>query len=170
MRSGGTNRSVRRPARRPGSTISLPLPAERVAVRLMNTIWADRLGVHDAISTTADLGTWLNAVFPLDAAQASRPGPQPGPADLSRFRALRDGLRRLAALLVGDTRPTAEPAPADVQPAVAVVNEAAALAPLWPRLTYQNGHLLRVVDDLTDPQQRLTSIAQQAVDLLTGND
>lgn len=74
-------------------------------VDLLNTVWADRSGVHD------DLGD--------------------GPAAL---RGLRDALRVLAADRTDDPRPVAGGAPDRVSQAVATLNAASALAPSWPTL------------------------------------
>jgi hypothetical protein len=81
------------------ASLALVLPDEPLAVRLMNTIWADRHGVYDALDTVANLQAWLTAVRP------GGDGPSPDASDLERFRALRDALRRLAAVLTDDTRP-----------------------------------------------------------------
>src|SRR5436190_86729 len=88
------------------------LPDEPLPVRLINTIGADRSGVHAA---SAD--------------------------DLARFRRLRDALRRLAALLTDDTRVEAASPTPTVERAIADLNDAAALAPTWPRLELRDGAL-----------------------------
>jgi predicted RNA-binding Zn ribbon-like protein len=74
-------------------------------VALLNTVRADRGGVHD------------------DLADAS-----------PRRRALRDALRVLAADRTHDPRPVAEGHAARVGEAVATLNAVAALAPGWPTL------------------------------------
>jgi predicted RNA-binding Zn ribbon-like protein len=148
-----------------GASAALVLPGEPVPVRLMNTIWAERSGVHDALTTTGDLQAWLAATHP------GRDQPEPGPGDLDRFRALRNALRRLAALVTGDTRTAAASATSGIGQAVAEVNHAAAQAPAWPQLAYQGGHLYTTAGGGTAPARRaLSSIAQQAVGLLTGQD
>jgi predicted RNA-binding Zn ribbon-like protein len=43
---------------------SAPLHGEPLPVELMNTVWADRDGVHDSLRDTADLAAWLRAVAP----------------------------------------------------------------------------------------------------------
>jgi predicted RNA-binding Zn ribbon-like protein len=121
--------------------------------------------VHDALTTTGDLGAWLAATYPgLDQ-------PGPGPGDLDSFRALRDALRRLAALVTGDTRPAAASATTAIGQAVADVNDAAAQAPIWPQLAYHGGELRPTAGgDATPARRALSSIAQQAIGLLTGQD
>jgi predicted RNA-binding Zn ribbon-like protein len=148
-----------------GGARTLVLPGEPLPVRLMNTVWADRSGVYDALTTTGDLRAWLAATHPgLDQ-------PDPGPGDLDRFRALRDALRRLAALVTGDTRIAAASATAGVVQAVAEVNRAAAQAPPWPELVYHGGDLHAAAGGGATPARRaLSSIASQAVGLLTGLD
>jgi predicted RNA-binding Zn ribbon-like protein len=166
------------------------LPGEPVPVRLMNTVRADRGGVHDALTTPGDLRAGLAAVYP---------DVEPHGADLDRFRALRDALRRLAALVTGDHRPAAASAHAttarsvtkgdadaeigadaevdddaadgdgDVARAVAEVNAAAALAPSWPQLVLRDGGLRRTVTGAAGPGERLLSgVAREAVELFTG--
>jgi predicted RNA-binding Zn ribbon-like protein len=140
------------------------LPGEPVPVRLMNTIWADRSGVHDALTTTGDLRAWLAATHP----GVGRP--EPGSGDLDGFRALRDALRRLAALVTGDTRTAAASATVGIGQAVAEVNRAAAQAPTWPQLAYHSGDLCLAIGGDAAARRALSSIAQQAVGLLTGQD
>jgi predicted RNA-binding Zn ribbon-like protein len=147
------------------ASLAIVLPDEPLPVRLMNTIWADRLGVHDALTTTADLLAWLDAVRP-DGGE-----PVLDPRDLERFRVLRDALRRLAAVLTGDTRPAAASATRDVDEAVADVNVAAAQAPPRPRLAHRAGELrLAAAGHATWTRRLLSAIAYESIDLLTGDD
>lgn len=99
-----------------------PVSGEPAPVRLMNTVHADRSGVHDSLATVADLRRFL----------AAQPGGVPGrvtASDLAAARALRDALRRLAADVTGDDRPAAL-SPLGERAAVAVVNTTlAAVAP-----------------------------------------
>jgi predicted RNA-binding Zn ribbon-like protein len=144
---------------------ALLLPDEPVPVRLMNTVWADRYGVHDALTTAGSLRVWLAAVHPEHA-------PLPvGTADLARFRALRDALRRLAALLTGDTRPTGSSATTSIAQAVADINEAVAQAPTWPRLAHRDGQLYAVTAGHASATRLcLSAIATHSIELLTGPD
>jgi predicted RNA-binding Zn ribbon-like protein len=66
------------------------LPDERVAVRLMSTIWANAEGPHDELVTSGDLDAWLDAVG-LD-----RGGARATDSELVLARELRDGVRLLA--------------------------------------------------------------------------
>jgi predicted RNA-binding Zn ribbon-like protein len=120
----------------------------------MNTIRADRSGVHDHLTTTEELTSWL------DGAPAAE-------ADLVAFRSLRVALRDLAALLTGDTRPIA--ADHDVERAVAEVNRAVTTASTWPQLTLSDGGLHRLLTtDAPAASFALAGIAAEAVDLFTG--
>jgi len=147
------------------ASLALLLPDEPAPVRLMNTIWADRFGVYDALTTAGNLRAWLAAIHPAGDEVA------PGRGDVERFRALRDALRRIAALLTGDTRPAAASATTDIEQAVADINHAAAQAPTWPQLTYQHGELQHTTAGrATATQRALSSIAHESIDLLTGED
>jgi predicted RNA-binding Zn ribbon-like protein len=121
--------------------------------------------VYDALDTVANLQAWLTAVRP------GGDGPSPDASDLERFRALRDALRRLAAVLTDDTRPSAASPITDVGRAIAEVNRAAALAPAQPRLTLQNGRLRLAPASQASPAQRaLSSIAGEAMTLMAAED
>jgi predicted RNA-binding Zn ribbon-like protein len=143
-------------------SLAIVLPDEPVSVRLMNTIWADRSGVHDVLTSTANLAAWLAAVH--DDSRF-----MPDARDLQRFRALRDGLRRLAALITDDNRPAAASATTDVHRAVADVNRAVVRDPSLPQLAYDAGALrLTATPTSTEVRQALSSIAQSSVELLAG--
>jgi predicted RNA-binding Zn ribbon-like protein len=159
MQDGVTVRIVR-------GEFVLVLPDEPAPVRLMNTIWADRHGVHDALTTPDDLRAWLSAVYP-DAEMLHPSRIRPG--DVRRFRALRDAVRDLAALITSDTRPRSESAGVGISRAVAAVNDAAALAVLSPRLVHRDGELRRITAGPAGAVDlALSSIAQEAIDLLAG--
>lgn len=143
---------------------ALLLPDESAPIRLMNTIWADRARLrHDDLASVDDLRAWLEAIDPASAGAAV------DASDLGRFRALRDGLRRLAAFLTEDTRPAAASAIREVEAAVAAVNRSAARAPSRPLLALEGDRLTSRPDDTAAPADRcLASIAAQAIDLFTG--
>lgn len=105
----------------PSALLREPLPVE-----FMNTVWADRDGVHDSLAGEGGLVRWLGPAS----------GAVPDGVVLGRFRAVRDAMRALAAEVTGDTRPAAGPAVRDVPGAVATVNQACAAAPSWSRLAW----------------------------------
>jgi predicted RNA-binding Zn ribbon-like protein len=84
------------------------MPAPRLdqgpTVDLLNTLWADRAGVHDEL------------------------------AEADPLRELRDALRVLAADRTADPRPVAAGHRRRVAEAVATLNDVSALAPSWPVL------------------------------------
>jgi predicted RNA-binding Zn ribbon-like protein len=80
--------------------ISDLLPDEPLPVRLMNTVWADRHGVHDDLTSVDRLRHWFARTGLAGAAQL-------GPEDLAAFRRLRDATRRIAAHVTDDDRPAA---------------------------------------------------------------
>jgi len=115
-------------------------------VELMNTIWADRDGVHDALDDTPEGAT-------------GRP----------ELRCLRDALRRLAADATDDDRPAGQSPVAAVAAAVDEVNRAAAAAPRWKVLLHDGDGWDRRVASAHDPAAaELATIAEQAIDLFGG--
>lgn len=161
------------------------LPGEPVPVRLMNTIWADRDGVHDALSTPNDLARWLCATGVLDRPRRVTRG------ELAQARALRDALRRLAALVTEET-PTASapapeslgathgggsrragrrPSPVEIDAAIAQVNATAAAVPNPPRLRLLGGRLCRDGAPAGRPvASALCAVAAAAIELLADPD
>jgi predicted RNA-binding Zn ribbon-like protein len=89
----------------------------------MNTVWADRAGVHDALEDAADLRAVLAAVG-VDVGRV-----RIGAAEVGAARRLRDGLRRLAAAVTDDDRPAAATQLTERE-AVVAVNAALAAAPV----------------------------------------
>jgi predicted RNA-binding Zn ribbon-like protein len=130
----------------------------------MNTVRADRSGVHDTLTTPADLARWLTgaglttAELPVTA------------ADLHAAVGLRDALRRLAALMTDDTRPAAQSAQPDIEAAVGVVNRAAAHAPRAALQVSDSGLSRRPPPAPADTGTALALVAAEAVELLTGPD
>lgn len=90
-------------------------PTEPVPVRLMNTIWADRHGVHDAMTTREHVQLWLDRSELGDSAKATA-------SDVESFRELRDALRRIAADVVHDDRLAAQSKTEDLATAISDLN------------------------------------------------
>jgi len=165
------------------SGTAAPLLGEPLPVELMNTVWADRDGLHDELRDAAALAAWLQAVagrFAADAADGGPglavvlPGGRPGRELAGQFRELRDGLRGLAAAVTADPRARAAgTGTPDVAAAVRAVNAACARAPLWSRLTWSGtlGAPVRTLRSAgTGPEAALSWIAEEAVLLFTGPD
>ncbi|OKI23030.1 hypothetical protein A6A08_18795 [Nocardiopsis sp. TSRI0078] len=142
----------------------------------MNTLWADRDGLHDALGETAAARTWLRAIAPrLDPPVAE---------DLhaltttdtdrltQRLSALRDALRRLAAQATDDPRAAAASPVRDLDTAVAEVNRAAAAAPRWSALVWRAGErpsrLTRTGGRATEAA--VSALAEEAVELFAHPD
>jgi predicted RNA-binding Zn ribbon-like protein len=143
--------------------------ADLLPVALMNTIWADRDGVHDALD--AGGAEWLVRTADVLVADVSGDGAR-READVEegvlRLRRLRDAVRRLAAELTDDDRPEAASAITDRHAALAVVNETCALATASPALVWPRDAPPRAVARTTQPPSLLAvaRLAAQAVDLL----
>ena len=165
------------------SGTAAPLLGEPLPVELMNTVWADRDGLHDELRDAAGLAAWLQAVAGRFAAGGAGHGPglavvlpggRPGRELAGQFRELRDGLRGLAAAVTADPRARAAgTGTPDVAAAVRAVNAACARAPLWSRLTWAAppGAPARTLRSAgTGPEAALSWIAEAAVLMFTGPD
>jgi predicted RNA-binding Zn ribbon-like protein len=141
------------------------LPDEPAPVRMMNTIWADRAGVHDDLVTTSALADWLVAISATDRpVRVTRD-------DVTRARRLRDGLRRVAALCTDDARVAAASVVEDIDVAIAEINLLVAACPPTPRLALLDGRLIGDMATLGPPVTRaLTAVASEAIELFTGAD
>lgn len=125
------------------TSLRAPLLGEMPAVELMNTIWADRDGVHDSLARQDEALAWLRAVRPRLARLPSavdgwlRCFQPEGLADaVDALRRLRDALRRLAAEATGDPRAAAASAIGTREAALAVLAGSCAAAPLWSALSW----------------------------------
>ena len=136
------------------------LSDEPLPVRLMGTIRAGADGIHDDLSTTADVDEWLDAVG------IDRAGAHATERELAQARALRDAVRRLAGYVTQDTRPAAASAMTDVAAALDLVNSVAAELP-GPRLALHDGRLeLGAGRGTSAVATGLAQVAEQAVGLL----
>jgi predicted RNA-binding Zn ribbon-like protein len=120
---------------RPGPlTTQAPVRGEPVSVELMNTVFADREGLHDALATAGSATAWLHEVedrLPQVAAGGGRRRASLTAPDTARLRVLRDALRVVAANLTTDPRTVAHAGNAgrSVDEAVATINAAAERLP-----------------------------------------
>ena len=148
---------------------SAPLLGEPLPVELMNTIWADRDGVHDALREPAETAAWLRAIAPrLDlpvAPDLSALTPRDLDQLAQRLRTLRNALRRLAAEATDDPRPTAASATKELDDALAAVNEAAGAVPRWSALTWTPGERPARLTRANGPATAaaLSAIAEEAI-------
>lgn len=136
-------------------------PTQPKAVRLMNTLWADRTSVHDSLETLAHLQLW--------AERADIGDGQVDESDLDLARELRDALRRLAADATHDDRRGAVSANVDSQAALAVTNRF--LADCTPLLRHEPGQAFsrgwREVG-ASSFRRELAALALEGADLLAG--
>jgi predicted RNA-binding Zn ribbon-like protein len=138
-----------------------PLLGEPLPVELMNTVWADRDGVYDALGD--DLPQWLRDVSPrLGLSGEDRTVDEKLAV---RFRELRDGLRRMAAAVTEDDRPPTASTTPDLSAAVEAVNRSCAYAPTWSELSWPPVREIR--SSGTRAATALSVIAEQAVQLFT---
>jgi len=158
-------------------TTEAPSLGEPLPVELMNTIWADRDGVHDALSDAVRLNRWLAAVSE-DEVLADLARPPSSVADgsirrsvLSDFRSLRDALRTLAGDVARDTRPVSRAHACTVGEAIDTVNRSCARAPSWSRLEVpkKGSPRRRLVTASSPPESALAVIAEAAADLFSSD-
>lgn len=135
-------------------------PSEPVPVRLANTIWADRDGVHDALDSLSHLEEWVSNCGLAPAGRLNR-------RDLARARTLRDAIRRLAATALDDDRPGAV---SDLPPgdAMGILNDF--LDRLGPALVREADGTYRRIwsSDAEGFDRTLSEVALEAADLLQG--
>jgi predicted RNA-binding Zn ribbon-like protein len=153
-----------------------PLLNEPLPVELMNTIWADRDGVHDALRDPGGTRSWLSAISPrLDILTPAGLGALSS-TDLDQFGqqliGLRDALRCLAAEATADPRPAATPVISDLLAAVGALNRAACSTPSWPALTWTPGQepTRTIHADGPAAAAALSAIARESIALLSGDD
>lgn len=141
--------------------VALVLPGEPAPVRLMNTIWADRTGVHD------ELRSCRGAREALVGAELLTPGVDVSDDDRVAVQEVRDALRRLAAMATHDSRPMAV-SPVDAEQALRVVNDAAASNAPVAALAIRDGGLVRLVAGPgRSVRASLGLVTAQTIDLVT---
>lgn len=155
---------------RPASTFALlPSADEPVPLLLANTVWADRAGVHDALTTTAQLAAWLATVGPRLFDDAGRSYGTVRRSDVETAVQLRAAIRTLAARLTRDPRRRADAAMLGMSAAEATraLNAAAAEAVPVPQLSFPRPRaLVRPPDGVRLPVAALAAVASVSVPLL----
>jgi predicted RNA-binding Zn ribbon-like protein len=138
------------------------VPDEPLPVRLMNTVWADRRGVHDDLTSVDRLRQWFGRTGLAGAAQL-------GPDDLAAFRRLRDATRRIAAHVTDDHRVAAIAGSGELASALADLSkETASCAPV----VVQDGDdlVLRWHSGPREADRSRAELALAAARLLSGPD
>ena len=133
-------------------------PSEPLPVRLMNTVWANRDGVHDSLATVAQLQQWARQCGLRPSTGLSRAG-------LDQARSLRDALRRLAADVPDDRRSGAVPERLSAGEALGVLN--GFLATCVPEVRADDAGIRRDWHStVTGFERELVMVALEAADLL----
>jgi predicted RNA-binding Zn ribbon-like protein len=135
-------------------------PSEPLPVRFMNTVWADRDGVHDALGTVAQLQQWAHQCGVPLPTRLTR-------ADLDLARSLRDALRRLAAAQLDDDRAGAVADTLTTEEALVVVNDLLATCVPEVRAGGSSGLARDWRSSLSGFGPQLATLALEASDLLT---
>ncbi|WP_410814486.1 CGNR zinc finger domain-containing protein [Micromonospora sp. 067-2] len=117
---------------------------------------------YEVLHRPADLAEWLSrSRLRLDAARVDV-----GPTELATARRLRDALWRLVCARTGTRPPASTPSDFDATPDdLDTLNEAAAAAPLAPRLDPDGTRHWALP---ASGQQALACIARDAIDLFSG--
>ncbi|WP_190036270.1 CGNR zinc finger domain-containing protein [Streptomyces fructofermentans] len=157
---------------------SAPLLGEPLPVELMNTVWADREGVHDALDSPDGARAWLRAVAARTGFMAGSDADVPSAGEFEeparRLVGLRDALRRLAAEVTGDTRPTDAHASGagGLGTAVAELNDVASTVPSWSALAWTAGKTpeRRTRTGGTPAAAAVSALAEEAIALFGGED
>jgi predicted RNA-binding Zn ribbon-like protein len=142
-----------------------PVRDEPLAVELMNTIWADRAGVHDALATPADARSWLAAV--ADRFESGPPALDR--ARLTALRGLRDSARALASLATNDARAVAGQPATSREVALRTVNDCIRGAGRRTELHWDRGPIAVEKAAGTAMQQLLGAFAESVVNVLTSD-
>lgn len=158
------------------SLTTAPVLGEPLPVELMNTVWADRDGVHDALAAPGDAVAWLTALrerLPrgADVAAWTTDADEAEVAEVwSRLRALRDATRTLAARRTADPRTAGVGGMSD-QDALGQLNALAKAAPSWLVLEWPDGAAPSVVTGQAEQsagQVVVSWLAREAIDLIGG--
>lgn len=158
------------------SDTSAPLLGEPLPVELMNTIWADRGGVHDGLATPSDTVAWIRAIAERSDVEVDgltqwlRRPPAGDLAPVHRdLRGLREAVRNLASRRCDDPR-EAIPQPIGTSAALRTVNALACTAAAWPVLDWPDGGSPEAnrVSTATPGPVLVADIARAAVALFGG--
>jgi len=156
------------------SSEGAPVRGEPIAIELMNTLWADREGVHDALTTARGATQWLAELKGrLPRVQSLR-----GPArralsssETAHLRRLRDAMRLVAAEVTADPRPIAKSLGHEgrsLDDALSVINGAAQSLPV--RLLHRINTRITADRRGVSPLSASTgSFAVDAIALLAGD-
>lgn len=147
---------------------SAPLLGEPLGVELMNTLWADRAGRHDALAEAGGVESWLASLAPRLGMAIGLAVPTPD-ATADSLRALRDALRTIAAVITTDSRLGELPTEHQIAAALEVLNRACSSAPAWSALCRDGDDFTRAsISDQAPPAAAVAAIAEDSVMLFSG--
>jgi predicted RNA-binding Zn ribbon-like protein len=140
------------------------LPDEPRPLRLINTLWADRVEVHDDLSTVVDLRSWLSDI------ELHVPKSIVALSSLATIHDLRHAFRALAAFVTSDNRIRLT-SDQSITAAIRTVNIAAGNSVAAVQLRLQSSALERVVVRPGTPLESAFSVlANEAIALCTSGD
>ncbi len=141
-----------------------PDRGQPLAIEFANTSYARRGEPQEGIATPEHLGAWLRDRADLfeTTLSASSLVRLTG-AQLDRYRELRDAIRDILGCLVADAAPASR--------SLSTINQAAALAPRWPRLLSTSSEFrVRTQTSAAPVDAALAEIARSAIDVLAGRE
>jgi predicted RNA-binding Zn ribbon-like protein len=141
--------------------LGLELPDEPAPVRFLNTIWADRSGIHDDLASPGHARQWLSRVPGLTIEKITT-------HDLDELRTMRDCLRRIAAHITGDERTSTTPPP--LPDALDRLNRWAAEPLPHPGIDMNDRHLTRRHPETMSITAATAHLAREGIDFLTDDD
>lgn len=139
-------------------------------IALVNTIWADRDGVHDALGEIADVRRWIRAVGErMNLTPALVSGDAISADAAQRLVSLRDAVRRLAAEHTHDPRSLGQSPVSDPNTAIAIVNTISAISFVRPELLLDGSKPTRrdAWDGGSFADALTAVIAREAIELIT---
>jgi predicted RNA-binding Zn ribbon-like protein len=152
-------------------TTTSPAPRldEPAPLALVNTIWIDRNGAHDALADAAYVRTWVRAIGERSRLIPTIGGAEEPAIDVVHLIDLRDALRRLAAERTQDPRSLGRSPVPDLERATSIVNSTSAMSTVWPELQADGTTVLRrdVRAGESFSDALTTVIAQQAIHLVS---
>jgi predicted RNA-binding Zn ribbon-like protein len=152
------------------TTSPAPRLDEPAPLALVNTIWTDRNGVHDALADPADVRTWVRAIGERSRLTPAIDGAEELSIDaVTHLVDLRDALRRLGAERTQDPRSLGQSPVPDLERATSIVNSTSAMSTVWPELRADDTTVLRRGETAGESffDALTTVIAQQAIYLVS---
>jgi predicted RNA-binding Zn ribbon-like protein len=139
-------------------------------IALVNTIWTDHGGIHDALGQTAGVQLWVRAVGErMNLAPLLGNNEAVSVTEARRLVDLRDAVRRLAAEHTHDPRSLGQSPVPDQTTAISIVNASAAMSSVRPELLLDGPEPRSrdIWDSGSSVDALIAVIAREAIDLIT---